>query len=140
MARLDLVRPTARIASYVTKLCSYRDTPLQRLVCYIWSTLDYVQGGRIPQRDTNIFLQIVAYSDAGFAGCVTTLRSTTGGHLCLEGRSSHCPIPSLSKQQVSTAASSPEAEQVAAESVIRQMRIPSLDMWGIVSPQWGHAY
>lgn len=91
MARPDLLRPTTRRASYVTKWSPYRGTQLHRLVCYIWITLDCMQEGHTAQSDVNS-LQVVAYADAYFAGCLDTPRSATDGHLCLEGKRSLFPI------------------------------------------------
>lgn len=53
MARLDLLRPTTRCASYITKCSPYRGKPLHRLVCYILSTLDYMQECHNAQSDAN---------------------------------------------------------------------------------------
>lgn len=74
----------------------------------------------------------VAYSDAEVAGCLDTQRPTTGGQICVEGRASHFPIHPLPKRQDSTASSTPEAEIVAADTVLRQLRMPSLDIWELL--------
>ena len=100
-------------------------------VGYMLSTLDSLQEGHIAHSDAHQF-QIVAYSDADAASCLDTQRSTTGGHLCVEGRSSRSPIHSLSNIQASTASSTPETEMVAAETVLRQLLVPSLDIWDIL--------
>lgn len=131
MARPDLLRPTTRLASYVTKWSPYRGKPLYRLVCYIWSTLGGMQECHNAQSDANT-LQVVAYSDADFACCLATQRSTVGGHLCIEGRPSHSHLHSLSKRQDSTASSTLEAEFVDAVTVIRHMLVSSLDLWGML--------
>lgn len=89
-----------------------------------------MQEGRIAQREVNS-LQVVAFSDAYFAGCLDAQPSTTGGHLCIEGKPSHFPIHSLSKRQGSTASSTPAAECVAADIVLRQMLAPRLNMRGV---------
>lgn len=77
MARPDLQRPTVRLSSYVTKWNSVRDKQLHRLICYMWSTLDYMQEGDIADSDVQS-LECTAYTDADFAGCVETQISTTG--------------------------------------------------------------
>ena len=41
-------------------------------------------------------------------------------------------IQSLSKRQDSTASSTPEADIVAEDTVLRQMSVPSLDIWDIL--------
>lgn len=87
MTHPALQRPTVRLSSCVTKWNSFRDTQLHGLVCYIWSTLDYMQEGHIAGSDVQS-LEWTAYTDADFAGCVATQRSTTGRHLCLGGSKS----------------------------------------------------
>ena len=121
--------PLHDMLCYVTKWRPYRGKHIHRLVCYIWSTLDYMQEGHIAQSDVNS-LQGVAYSDADFAGCLGTQRSTTGGHLCIEGNLSHCPIHSMSTLQDATASSTPDADIVAAGTVLRHMLVPRLDILG----------
>lgn len=138
MARPDLLRSTTRLSSYDTKWSPYRGTPLHPLVCYIWSMLELMPEGCSSQRASPV-LQVASYSDADFAGCVGTQRSTTGGRLRLEGPSSHAPIHSLSRRQDSTASSTPEAEMVDAGAVLRQMRLLSLDIWEVWLPKGDNA-
>ena len=107
MARFDLRLPTIRLSSYVTRWTSYNDAHIYRLVCFIETTLGYRQEGIIA--DAVDLLRTVGYADADFAGCYETLRSTTGGHLCIEGPKSHFPLHAVSKRQDSTATSTPEA-------------------------------
>lgn len=119
----DLLRPTLRLASYVTKWTPYRNMKLHHLDCYIWSTIDYMQESYVAHIVVAT-MQCVASYDSDVAGCVDTMRPTTGGHICLEGPSSHLPIHARSKRQDSTASSTPEAAIVAADTVVRTMRIP----------------
>lgn len=128
MARPDALRPTSRLASYVTKWSPCRHIQLHRLVCYNSITLDNIQDGCNSQRDVNN-LQVEAYSDAAIAGCVETRHSTTGGPVCLDCPASHAPIPSLSKRPDSTASTIPEGEIIATNTVVRTMLMPSLDIW-----------
>ena len=79
MARYDLLRPVSRLACKVTKWSPLCDKQLHRLVCYINSTLHYRMIGKIA--DPISQLDCVAYGDADFAGCIESLKSTTGGPL-----------------------------------------------------------
>ena len=85
MARPDLQRPTVRLSAYVTKWNRFRDKQLHRLICDIWSTLDYMQEGHIAGSDVQS-LACTAYTGAYFAGCVETQRSTTGDMCAWEDR------------------------------------------------------
>ena len=67
-----------------------------------------------------------------FAGCFETQRSTSGGHLCIEGPNTHVPLHALSKRQDSTATSTPEAEIVSASTVTRTILIPAMGLWEIL--------
>ena len=130
MGRPSLQRTTVGLSSYVTKWNSFKDTQLHRLICYIWCMLDYMQEGHIAERVVQS-LECTACTDADFAGCVETQGTTSGGHLCLEGSKSHFVIHSMSKRQDSTASSTPEADMVAADTVLRTLLMPALEMfWG----------
>lgn len=132
MARPDLLRPATRLVSSVAKWSPSGDTQLNRLVCEVWSTLDDRQEGYSSQQDAHN-LQIAAYSDAAFTGCVETMRSTCGGHLCLEGPSSRVPIHALAKRPASAASSTPEAELVADDTVVRSMSRPCVGYLGHIT-------
>eukprot|EP00969_Alexandrium_andersonii_P237948 10502706-Alexandrium_andersonii.AAC.1 len=65
------------------------------------------------------------YADADFAGCVDTLRSASGVHLCLRGPRTSFPFAGLSKRQGCSSRSTPEAELVAMDFAMRQEGLPS---------------
>lgn len=77
-------------------------------------------------------LQCTAYTDADFAGCVATHIPTTTGLLCIEGSNSHCPIHALSTRQDSAVSSTPEADIVAAGTVLRTRLTPALYTWDVL--------
>ena len=54
-------------------------------------------------------------ADADFAGCVDSLRSTSGGHLNIQGPNTRFPLSGSSKRQGCVSHSTPEAEIVAAD-------------------------
>lgn len=68
-------RVRARLV-FFNKWRLYRGKHLHRLVCYMWSTLDYMQEGCLAQRDATS-LQMVAYSDADVRrlSCYTTIHN-----------------------------------------------------------------
>ena len=76
MARQDLLRAVCVLARMLTRWDEMCDKRLLRLVSYINSTLGYRLRGWIG--DKGKFLEHHSFSDADFAGCVDTQRSTTG--------------------------------------------------------------
>eukprot|EP00969_Alexandrium_andersonii_P017882 782648-Alexandrium_andersonii.AAC.1 len=54
---------------------------------------------RQPLRGGAETVQPQLYADADFTGCVDTLRSTSGVHLCLQGPHTSFPLAGLSKGQ-----------------------------------------
>ena len=60
---------------------------LHRLVCYINASLDYKPKGHI--RDSSNYVNLTPFSDADFAGCLDTAKSTSGVFIALTGPNSH---------------------------------------------------
>ena len=89
IARFDLLRAISGLATRVTTWDTTCDKRLYRVVCYVNSTLHWRQFGYIG--DPTAKLRVHLYSDADFAGCKNTARSTTGVHLALEGAHSSWP-------------------------------------------------
>jgi hypothetical protein len=87
--------------------------------------------GYIGQNDVDK-LTLNTYSDADFAGCRFTKRSTSGGYLCIEGPNTLFALSFCSKRQGAVSHSTPEAEIVAADHVLRVIGIPSLNMWQVL--------
>ena len=82
-ARFDLLRAVNKMSCNVAYWNAESDLRMERLVSYIKSSLHYRQFGWIG--DKSELLQPHAYTDADFAGCTRTLRSTTGIQLQVEG-------------------------------------------------------
>ena len=130
LARFDLLRPIAALASKITKWDSVCDRMLHRLVCYINSSLDYKLKGYIG--DSSKDLKITLFSDADFAGCLDTAKSTSGVFIALTGPNSFFPLNAISKKQSCVSHSTPEAEIVAADLAIRTEGLPALQLWDMV--------
>ena len=103
---------------------------LHRLVCYINSSLDYKLKGHIG--DCSKDLKITLFSDADFAGCLDTAKSTSGVLIALTGPNSFFPLNAISKKQPCVSHSTPEAEIVAADLAIRTEGLPALQLWDMV--------
>jgi hypothetical protein len=74
------------------------------------------------------------YADADFAGCHVTQRSTSGGHLVIEGPNTRIPIIGRSVRQGCISTSTPEAEIVAAFQAYKNILLPTYDMWDALLP------
>ena len=93
LARFDLLRPIAALASKITKWDTVYDGMLHRLVCYINSSLDYKLKGHIG--DSIEDLNLTLYSDADFAACLDTAKSTSGVFIALTGPNSFFPLNAI---------------------------------------------
>ena len=96
LARFDLLRPIAALASKITKWDSVCDRMLHRLICYIGSSLDYKLKGH--NGDSSKDLEFTLFSDADFAGCSDTAKSTSGVFIALTGPNSFFPLNAISKR------------------------------------------
>ena len=130
LARFGLLRPISALATKITKWDSNCDRMLHKLVCYINSSLDYKLRGYIGDDPSK--LQLTLYSDADFAGCIETAKSTSGVLLALTGPNSFYPLNAISKKQSCVSHSTPEAEIVAADLAIRTEGLPALQLWDVV--------
>ena len=77
-------------------------------------------------------IDVVLYSDADFAGCKKTARSTTGVFLTLQGENTYFPFTAASKKQTCVSHSTPEAEVVAADHAVRAEGIPAIPIWELL--------
>ena len=91
IARFDLLRTVNRLARRITKWTEDDDTALFRLVAFIHHSKEDKMIGWVG--DDMSALHMALYADADFAGCVESLRSTSGAHLNLQGP--HTRFPSL---------------------------------------------
>jgi hypothetical protein len=130
VGRYDLLRAVCWLATKVTKWSKTCDAALHRLVCYINSTLDVYCWGWIGDKWED--LELTIYSDADWAGDKTSYFSTTGGFMCLTGRNTFFPLAAMSKKQSCVSHSTPEAEIVAADMVMKSIGIPALQLWDTI--------
>ena len=83
IARFDLLRQVNRLARNVHRWTDSDDRGLHHLMCYVHHTKHWRMVGWVgdPMDDVHLAL----YADADFAGCIDSLRSTSGGHLNIQG-------------------------------------------------------
>ena len=99
-------------------------------MCYINLSLDYKLKGHIG--DSSKDFNLTLFSDADFAGCLDTAKSTPGVFIVLTGPNSFFPLNATSKKQSCVSHSTPEAEIVAADLAIRTEGLPALQLWDMV--------
>jgi hypothetical protein len=102
------------------------DRDLRRLICYVNTTKDHAMIGWCG--DPDALLELRAYADADFAGCVRTTRSTTGVALAVERPNARVVANGVSKRQTAVSHSTPEAEIVAADYAMRAEGVPDLSL------------
>ena len=112
MARYDLLRATNRLTSYIHFWDEDCDKRLHRLIQYIHETVNFRMFGWVGDKTCDIGFH--TYSDADFAGCPRTLRSTSGAQLQLEGKFTRFPIMAKSIRQPCLSYSTPESENMCA--------------------------
>ena len=125
LARFDLLRPIAALASKITKWDTVCDRMLHRLVRYINSSLGYKLKGHIGDSSKDFHLTL--FSDADFAGCLDTALLL---RYCLD-MTNHT-LNAISEKQSCVSRSTPEAEIVAADLAIRTEGLPALQLWDMV--------
>ena len=96
-ARHDLLGAVAKLAQCIHKWTPSCDKGLHRLMAYVKYSLPYRQVGWVG--DSLSDLKVHLYSDADFAGCAETKRSTTGIHTVVLGPWTCFPINGQSKRQ-----------------------------------------
>jgi hypothetical protein len=90
MARYDLLRPTCRLACYVSKWSDACDRRLFQLIKYVHSTYHLRQVGWVGDGLSDLGTSLTPMPD--LAGDADTQRSTSGVHLAVRGPRTSFPI------------------------------------------------
>ena len=72
------------------------------------------------------------FADADFAGCIKTARSTSGIYLGLYGSETRFPLQAQSTRQTVVSHSTTQSEVVAADTALRTIGIPALELWAVL--------
>jgi hypothetical protein len=116
ITRLDIAFIVGKLARYVSQPCKHHLRAASRVLNYLkhnpklTATFGANTSGPEPS--------IEAYSDADWAGCRTTRRSTTGGIIRFNGD----VISWISKKQKTVALSSAESEYIALTETAKEVR------------------
>ena len=130
LARPDIIRAIAGLASKVQKWTRNCDKQLYRLACYLNSTADYTLNAFIGDRPENLRLRL--YCDADFAGDNEDARSTSGGYLVVIGPNSFFPLSWVSKKQTATSRSTTESEIVSLALGVYSEALPMLNLFDLL--------
>ena len=125
VGRPDIAASTQRLCSKVTYWTTVHDKALIRLMCYAFSTREFVVTGSLSPVDL-IDLQLHCYSDADLNGNPETSKSASGWWVELASKSSDRTFP-LSwgvSGQTSTSCSTAESETVAFSHALRREALP----------------
>ena len=113
LSRPDLAFIVGRLASNVLRWSQWDDRQLLRDFVPQYTTREYVTVGTVSH---GYEPQIFVYTDADFASCPWTSRSTSGIFIAIATGESLFPIFWQSKKQSSTAKSTSESDMIAMSS------------------------
>ena len=130
LARADIIRAIAGLASKVQKWTRNCDKQLYRLACYLNSTADLKLNAYIGDPPEKLKLRL--YADADFAGDNADARSTSGGYLVVVGPNSFFPVSWVSKKQTSTSRSTTESEIVSMAYCVYSEALPMLNLFDLL--------
>jgi hypothetical protein len=88
LARPDIVLAINMLSRFLTKWTVYHDRALVRLVSYVHGSKGFSSRGYVGSGP----FELGCYTDADFAGCKETARSTSGLWLVLRGKSWEFPL------------------------------------------------
>ncbi|GJZ70401.1 hypothetical protein Tco_0633951 [Tanacetum coccineum] len=103
-SRPNIVHPTCLCSWYQAKLTEKHLKEVKRIFCYLWGTINM---GLWYTKDSGF--ELTGFSDADYAGCKDTFKSTSGGAQFLGEKL----VSWSSKKQDCTALSTAEAEYVS---------------------------
>eukprot|EP00959_Pyramimonas_sp_CCMP1952_P171855 3591066-Pyramimonas_sp.AAC.1 len=118
------------LAREITKWNTTCDIRLHRLICYIKTTRTRCLHGWIG--DSSDKLAIMLFTDASFADCITSPKSTAGIFAALVGPNAFFPVNAVCKNQTVVSRSSTESEIVALDPALRLEGLPLISFWEAV--------
>ncbi|MDE0839722.1 MAG: hypothetical protein OSB41_11810, partial [Kiritimatiellae bacterium] len=130
MARYDILRAIAYLATCVTKWTAQCDRDLHHLMLYVSCTRHLRQVSWCGDSIEDLTLKM--YADADFAGCTRTQRSTSGIILMMVGPHTRFLQSAIAKRQSAVAHCTTEAEMIAAALGFRAEGIPFQILWDVL--------
>ena len=132
VARWDLLRVINMLARLVTKWSKECDKALHRLMCYIHSSIDMTLINYVGKDDTLEDLWLDWFADADLAGERPQFKSTAGYICFVSGPNTSFAYAAKSKAIGSVCSSTPEAELVAANRVIKEIGLATADLFSAI--------
>ena len=111
LARPDLSFIVTRLASRISKWTKFEDRQLFRLMSYLRHSAHLTLQETVSKTETNCSLEV--YTDADFAACPHSAKSTSGIIIMIRTGACLYPVHWMSKEQTSIARSTTEAELIA---------------------------
>ena len=97
LARPDLSFIVTHLASWVSKWTKFEDRQLFRLMSYLRHSAHLTLQGTVSQTETNCSLEV--YTDADFAACPHSAKSTSGIIIMIRTGACLYPVHWMSKKQ-----------------------------------------
>ena len=117
LARPDISFIVGRLTTRVTQWTKFEDRQLYRCICYLHHSRDKVLVGEIDHAHEHE-ASIEVYTDADFAGCPHSAKSTSGIMIAIKTGGATYPLHWSSRKQSSVARSTPEAELIAMSTAM----------------------
>ena len=130
IGRPDILWSVNKLARSITKWTRACDKRLNRLVSYIHHTCENKQYCCVGNTAKHCRLGLFQYSD--FAGDLEDSKSTSGGTLCVLGKSYICSNKLECKKQTSVSHSSTESEIISLDAALRLSGTPALDFGDLI--------
>lgn len=129
---MDLCYTINYLAKLVTEWDKLCDKQLNHLFPFLQNTLNTKMAPIIDDRDIGS-LEVHGYPDADLCGHISTIKSTTGVFLCVQGKHGTCTqLDWFSKRQTATAHSTSESELIALSKLLRECLVPQQGLWAVL--------
>ena len=115
LSRSDISFVVSRLAANVSRWSRWDDRQLHRLVWYLHHTVSHRCCGSVQFGHSPV---VHAYSDADFASCPWTGKSTSGILIGIKTGDEFFPVFWQSRKQTSVARSTPEAEMISLATLL----------------------
>ena len=126
LARPDILRAVNGLARHLMKWTQEQDDDLNQLMSYLLCSQDKLFTGWVGDHFDDIAPYL--FTDADYAGCTESQKSTSGIFLTLKGPRTSFPIGFRSKRQTAASTSTTESELLAAYTGAKDMGVPCISL------------
>ena len=133
MCRPDLQFAVVFLARFVTRWTVLSDHMLNRLFSFVHGSSNYCLVATVSSSPGDADAIVLhGYPDADHGDDPLTNRSTSGNAMIVSGPSTRALSHWSSKRQGGTASSTPEAEIVSANKLLRELLFPLQELWSFI--------